>query len=342
MDVRHVYGPVPSRRLGLSLGISPIPRKTCNYSCTYCQLGRTDRLTNTREMFFPLADIVAEFEAALQAPGQIDAVTIVGEGEPTLFAGLGELIVELQARTDRPVAVITNGALLYDPRVREELGHADIVLPSMDAWDEPSFRQINRPHGRLRWAEVHEGLRTFSHEFAGELWLEIMLLRGVNDDDAALRRYVELLRGLRYARLYLNAPIRPPAEAEVEAVDHRGMAHAAETLGGTPIDLLASVGFRSQIPDDHEAILSIIGRHPMNQFEIGSFLADRGCADPTELLNRLARNRDVAVVRYRGIDTYRLRPRPGHAGGRTRAPETAQESSVSMSRAPGTQSIEGM
>lgn len=312
--VQHVYGPVPSRRLGLSLGISPIPKKACNYSCIYCQLGRTDRLTNTRELFYPVADIVAEFEEALRGPGRIDAVTIVGEGEPTLYAGLGELIAELNTRTDRPVAVITNGALLCDPQVRDELANADIVLPSMDAWDEASFSRINRPHRRLRWPEVHEGLRTFSREYAGELWLEIMLMKGVNDDDESLRRYADLLRDLRYDRLYLNTPVRPPAEPEVEAVDHETMARATEALGGTSIDLLASVGFRSRVADDHEALLGIIRRHPMNQFEIESFLAARGRTDPAAALERLARDPEVAVVHYRGIDTYRLRPHPGRHG----------------------------
>ncbi len=311
-NAQHVYGPVPSRRLGLSLGISPIPKKTCNYSCIYCQLGRTDRLTNTRELFQPVSDILGEFEEAIAGPGRIDAVTIVGEGEPTLYAGLGELIVELNARTDLPVAVITNGALLCDPQVRDELAGADIVLPSMDAWDEASFRRINRPHRSLRWSEVHEGLRTFSREYTGELWLEIMLMRGVNDDDAALRRYSDLLEDLRYERLYLNTPVRPPAESEVEAVDHETMARAATMLGGTSIDLLASVGFRSQIADDHDALLSIIRRHPMNSFEIESFLAGRGTSDPAAALERLAREPEVMVLHYRGIDTYRLRPHPGH------------------------------
>ncbi|MGM0386037.1 MAG: radical SAM protein [Actinomycetota bacterium] len=312
--VQHVYGPVPSRRLGLSLGISPIPKKTCNYSCVYCQLGRTDRLTNDRQWFYRVADIVAEFEAAMRASGRIDAITVVGEGEPTLFAGLGELITELRARTDRPVAVITNGALLCDPQVRHELANADIVLPSMDAWDEASFRQINRPHRRLHWPEIHEGLRNFSREYAGELWLEIMLMKGVNDDDESLRRYADLLRDLRYDRLYLNTPVRPPAEPEVEAVDHETMARAAEALGGTSIDLLASVGFRSRVADDHEALLGIIKRHPMNQFEIESFLVGRGNTDPAAALERLARDPEVAVVHYRGIDTYRLRPHPGSHG----------------------------
>lgn len=312
--MRFVYGPVPSRRLGLSLGVSPIPPKVCNYSCVYCQLGRTDRLTATRAMFFPVADIVREFAAALPEAGRLDAVTIVGEGEPTLYSGLGELIGQIGARADTPLAVITNGALLSDPQVRAELAGADIVLPSMDAWDEESFRRINRPHGRLRWADVHAGLLAFSHEYPGQLWLEIMLMRGVNDDDASLRRYARLLREVRYDRLYLNTPVRPPAEPEVQAVDHQTMARAAEALGATSIDLLASEGFRSEIADDYDAVLSIIRRHPMNAFERQAFLGVRGVGDSAALLERLSGDPAIERVHYRGIDTFRLRPRPGGAG----------------------------
>lgn len=146
VKLQYVYGPVPSRRLGLSLGISPIPQKTCNYSCIYCQLGRTSRLTNTRQWFFPLPDIVQELQWVLRRRLTCDAVTIVGEGEPTLYAGLGRLIDAVHAVVDKPVAVITNGALLFEPQLQAELARADIVLPTLDAYNEALFRKIHRPH----------------------------------------------------------------------------------------------------------------------------------------------------------------------------------------------------
>jgi len=144
-NMKYVYGPVPSRRLGISLGISPIPKKTCNYSCIYCQLGRTDIMTNTRKMFFPVQKIMSEFNEVLKKRIFFDVITIVGEGEPTLYLGLGELISEIKGKTDKPVALITNGALLYDRDLRREAAKADIVLPTLDAYDEASFRKINRP-----------------------------------------------------------------------------------------------------------------------------------------------------------------------------------------------------
>lgn len=124
-DHKCVYGPVPSRRLGESPSISPIPKKACNYSCIYCQLGRTDRMTNTRSEFFPLQQIVDEFRTALACGASFDAVTLVGEREPTLYSRIGELITEMKKFTEKPVAVITNGALLYEKSLREELSHAD-------------------------------------------------------------------------------------------------------------------------------------------------------------------------------------------------------------------------
>lgn len=305
--MRYIYGPVPSRRLGMSLGISPIPQKTCNYSCLYCQLGRTSHMTNARQNFFPLEEILLEFDDFLKKQVKFDVVTIVGEGEPTLYSGLGGLIAGIKEKTDVPVAVITNGALLYDPQVRSELSQADIVLPTLDAYDEASFRAINRPHGSLRFEDVKEGLVTFSREFEGQLWIEIMLMEGINDDDESLGKYAALLGGLRYDRLYLNTPVRPPAEPEVRPLSSEKMKRALQLLGGTAIDLLVSGDFHSDIKDDYQAVLSIIKRHPMNQHEIEDFLASRGNKDYSQLLERLKKDDRVEVISYKGYDTYRLK-----------------------------------
>lgn len=305
--MKYVYGPVPSRRLGISLGISPIPKKVCNYSCIYCQLGRTDRMTNTRQMFFTVKAIMDEFDEVLRKNIKFDVVTIVGEGEPTLYLGLGELISEIQKKTDKPVAVITNGALFYDVKLRSELYQADIVLPTLDAYDDESFKEINRPHGTIAFKKVNDGLKAFSDEFQGQLWIELMLIDGINDDDESLRKYSEALKHLNYDKLYINTPVRPPAESYVMAVDHEKLNHVVDILGGISIDLLDSLGFHSEIKDDYEAILSIIKRHPMNQYEIESFLKARRNENYDELLIRLKRDDSVAAIEYKGYDTYRLK-----------------------------------
>ncbi|HRX25798.1 MAG TPA: radical SAM protein [Aminivibrio sp.] len=306
-DHKCVYGPVPSRRLGESLGISPIPKKTCNYSCIYCQLGRTDRMTNRRSEFFPLQEIVDEFRTALTCGASFDAVTLVGEGEPTLYSRIGDLITEMKKYTEKPVAVITNGALLYEKSLREELSHADIVLPSLDACDERTFRTINRPWTGLTFEKCFRGLAGFSREYTGELWIETMVIDGINDDDESLHRMKDLLKEVRYSRLYINTPVRPPAEENVRPVPPETMDRAVRILGGISIDQLVSVGFFSSEKDDYNAVLGIIRRHPMNQFEIGTFLKTRGNAEAEKVLSRLNEDPAVQGVEYKGFVTYRLR-----------------------------------
>ena len=307
IDMKYIYGPVPSRRLGISLGISPIPKKTCNYSCIYCQLGKTDHLINARKMFFSVKEIIDEFEKSLENNVEFDVVTIVGEGEPTLYLGIGDLISEIQKRTDKPVAVITNGALLYDPDVQLELSKADIVLPSMDAYDDASYKKINRPHGTLKFNDVYRGLKIFSERYRGQSWLEIMLIEGINADDAALAKFSTLLANIKFAKLYLNTVVRPPVESFVKAIDHEKMNHAVRVLGGVSIDLLNSEeGFHSEIIDHYAALMSIIKRHPMNQYEIECFMKSRGCSDIDAIFNDLQRDDKVTSINYKGYNTYRL------------------------------------
>lgn len=305
--MNYVYGPVPSRRLGLSLGVSPIPKKTCNYSCTYCQLGRTDHLSNTRKMFYPVLDIIEQLETNLAKITDFDVVTIVGEGEPTLYLGLGELIEQIKLRTDKPVAVITNGALVYDPEVRADLGRADIVLLSIDAYDEATFHGINRPLGTLKYTDVYSGLMEFAKHYQGQLWLEIMLMDAINDSNEALAKFKSLLKDIPYHRLYLNTPVRPPAEANINTISPERMEYAVDLLGGISIDLLESQGFYSEISDHYAAIMSIIRRHPMNQFEIEGFLKSRGSDDPQKVISALENDTQIDAINYKGFTTFRLK-----------------------------------
>ncbi len=302
---KFVFGPVPSRRMGSSLGISPIPDNTCNYACIYCQLGRTKHMTNRRREFFPLKAILEEFKQYNEA--NYDVVTVVGEGEPTLYSRLGDLLIELKKLTAKPLAVVTNGALLGSEEVKRDLMHADIVLPSIDAYDEVLFKKINRPHGTLDYNSVYDGLVDFSKRYQGQLFLEIMLLSGVNDDEQSLSRFAEVLDKIRYDRLYINTPVRPPAESNVVACDRETIERAVQFLGGISIDMLAEGSFSSDIADDYEAVLSIIGRHPMNQFELSSFASGRAHCDVAQLIERLKADDAVVKAEYKGYLTYRLK-----------------------------------
>ena len=307
INPKYVFGPVPSRRLGRSLGISPIPKKTCNYSCIYCQLGRTNKMTNERKEFFPLEDILKEAESYLKNTDSYDVVSLVGEGEPTLYSRLGELIEGIKKLTDKPVAVITNGALLYDEDVRNDLCKADIVLPSLDSFSEETFRKIDRAWGLLHYEKVFDGLIKFTHQFQGKIFMEIMLMDGINDSKEDILKFKEALSHLKYDRVYINTPVRPPAEERAKISSPEAIAFAVDTLGGISIDSLTTGSFSSEITDDYEAILSIIGRHPMNQFEIRGFLDSRKNPDPDKILAFLGKDEKVVPEEYKGYITYRLK-----------------------------------
>ncbi len=226
---RHVYGPVPSRRLGRSLGVDLVPFKVCSYDCVYCQLGRTTRKTTERREWVPLDEVLAELRERLSAGPPCDFVGLAGSGEPTLHSRIGEAIRAIQAMTEVPVAVLTNGSLLFREEVRRDLLEADVVMPSLDAGDERLFGWVNRPADEIGFAEMVEGLVTFTREFPGEVWLEILLLQGVTEAPSQVARLVELVKRIAPARVQLNAVARPPAELFAKAVPEARL-HAIASL----------------------------------------------------------------------------------------------------------------
>ncbi len=209
----YVYGPVPSRRLGLSLGLNIIPKKTCTLNCIYCQCGRTTNLTLARRSFYPIDEILKEVRTAV-AEHRIDYLTFSGEGEPTLNKDIGKLIRLLKAEFKIPVAVITNSTLLFDPKVRHDLYRADLVVPSLDAADQKTFHRINRSHPDLKVEKIVQGLKTFRRYYKGKLWLEIMLVKGVNDSPEHLMKLRRLAYEIKPDRVHLNTVVRPPAEKD--------------------------------------------------------------------------------------------------------------------------------
>lgn len=211
-DERYVYGPVSSRRLGRSLGIDLVPFKTCSFDCVYCQLGRTTRKTLERREYVPAERIFADLEKKLSSVSEFDYVGIAGSGEPTLHAGLGEIIRGIKQRTDKPVAVLTNGSLLGDRRVQDDLRGADVVMPSLDAGDARLFGYVNRPHPELDFGRVVDGLIEFRALFRKPFWLEVFLLSGVTGLREEVEKIAALCRRIRPDRIQLNTVARPPAE----------------------------------------------------------------------------------------------------------------------------------
>jgi wyosine [tRNA(Phe)-imidazoG37] synthetase (radical SAM superfamily) len=231
--MKYLFGPVYSRRLGHSLGIDLLPPKICSLNCVYCEVGPTTDLTCERKEYVPTEEILKEIDQVLAqgAAGRpIDVFTLTAMGEPTLHTGLGEIIAYLKKKTDKPVAVLTNGTLFFDPKVRAELSAADIVIPSLDAARQESFERVNQPAFAVNLEQVLEGLALFSREFRGEVWLEILLVRDMNDSLEDLVALQQAVRKIHPARIQLNTVARPPMDGRARPVTREVMELAASML----------------------------------------------------------------------------------------------------------------
>lgn len=302
--MKYVFGPVPSRRLGRSLGIDPVPLKSCNWNCVYCQLGRTVPLVGERGELAPAAEIVQEVHAALQAhrPGEIDWITLVGSGEPTLNDRLGWMIRKVKAMTDTPVAVITNGSLLYRADVREELRAADAVLPSLDAGTSSLYCAINRPHPWFTFDRLLDGLESFRREYAGKLWIEVMLVKDLNDGEAALEGIAAILSRIHPDEVHLSLPLRPPAEPWVEPADQFGLERAESILGAVS-RILPPIPKGTELSgsdDLVEAIIGVISRHPMEEGDLLETLGRYAPAEIRDVLSKLGTSGRAQVVTRSG------------------------------------------
>lgn len=306
--MKFIYGPVPSRRLGQSLGIDPVPLKTCNWNCVYCQLGRSRPMVYERKDFFPPEEILAEVKQAISShkPGEIDWVTFVGSGETTLYASIGRLIREVKMLTKLPVAVITNGSLLYLPKIRQELSLADAVLPSLDAGNSKLFQEINRPHPATSFAQLHDGLIRFRKEYQGKIWVEVMLIRGLNDSEDALRNIAAALEKIKPDEVHIVQPTRPAAETWVKPPDTEGLLRARAILGDTARVVLPPSGAfdLSGAETLVEAIVGIITRHPMRENELAKTLQSWSPEEVAETLATLAESDQAQIVERYGIQFW--------------------------------------
>ena len=274
--MKYVFGPVSSKRLGQSLGVDLLPPKSCTWNCIYCQLGKTRKFVAERQEFFPREEILDEIRQALALNKNLDWITFVGSGETMLYKGIGWLVAEVKKLTNTPVAVITNGSLLSLPEVREELLQADAVLPSLNAGSEALHDQICQPASGLTFQQHVEGLVTFRSEYKGRLWIEVMLLGGINDTDAALNDLANVLVKINPDMVHLVLPTRPAPEQEIRLPSDERLEQAIAILSKVTAvvsPLKGNMDLRNA-PDMLEAITAIVSRHPVQQRELQKAVAD--------------------------------------------------------------------
>ena len=239
----YIFGPVQSRRLGRSLGIDLFSKKICNLNCVYCEVGPTLSPMCRRSAYSPVRLICEEIDEWRADPRRLasaDVLTVTAKGEPTLHSGLGEILAHLKVEADKPVAVLTNGTTLTDETVRRDLMAADLVVPSFDAARSEGFARVDRPAAHLELAAIIDGLAIFSREFSGKIWLEILLVRGMNDASEDIAALVTAIRRMRIDRIQLNTVVRPPAEAWACPVSRERLSAVAGQLHrelGLPVDL---------------------------------------------------------------------------------------------------------
>ncbi len=266
----YTYGPVPSRRLGLSLGVDIVRPKICTLDCVYCQLGRTTVSSTTRGDFVEIETVLAEIKAKLEAGLKTDYITLGGSGEPTLNSRLGDLIDGIRRLTDTPVAILTNGTLFYRDDVRAECAKADVVAPSLDAGDAAVFQAVNRPNPDITIEKLVAGLEQFRKEFRGEIWLEVFLITGMNTDAEQIEKIKRLIQRIQPDKVHLNTAVRPVAEPDVRAVPREVLDRIARQIGGVcEVIGEAPAGLRDRHETRGEAdVISVLKRRPCTMEDI--------------------------------------------------------------------------
>lgn len=259
----YLFGPVPSRRLGRSLGVDLIPFKTCTMNCRFCQLGDSTCALSERAEYVSISDVLAELVQWNERDGRADHITLAGSGEPTLHTGFGEVLRWIKNNTSIASVLLSNGSLFHLPEVRAAAALADKVKVTLSAWDEASFQQIHRPAQGITFEHLVEGERAFRQEYSGELSLEVFILDGVNSKVADVRKIAALAETIKPDRIDLNTAVRPPADSGVKAVSPTQLAELADILG-PKAEVTASFKKQASPVQDvaPETLLGLIQRHP--------------------------------------------------------------------------------
>jgi len=302
--VKYIFGPVPSRRLGLSLGVDLIPPKTCSYDCLYCQIGKTTCKAIEPSAYVPVEAVIAELDETL-AKVQPDYVTFSGSGEPTLHAGLGQLIAYVKERTRAKVAVLTNGSLLYRPEVRERLLQADMVMPTLSTVREETYRAIHQPHEHLNVAGLLSGLKSLRKTFRGQLFIEVMLLAGFNDRDEEIEALRQGVLEIAPDRVQLNTVVRPPANAKAIPLDRKKLEYIKRVFGECA-EIIATAPIKEK---QHfqgtlsAAVLEMARRRPVTVEDVAGAL-DAPLLEVDKTVKALVHNGKLRLQTHMGKDYY--------------------------------------
>lgn len=299
---QYLFGPVPSRRFGRSLGIDLTPFKTCSLDCVFCQLGRTTISTAEPQEFVSLPVVLSELDDWLKTDGKADVITFSGSGEPTLYARLGEIIDWLHQHTEIPILLLTNGSLLHLPAVREAAARADRVKISLSAWDQASFEAINRPNPTISFAQLIDGERRFCEAFTGQLFLEVFLLWGMNSSQAEVQKIAALAKQIRADHIHLNTAIRPPAEAFAVALPQEKMTAFCELFSprAEVIAEFSATGVDFQANEN--TIAALLHRRPCTSAQIAAVF-DMHPNEVAKYLGKLQGRHIIQATRH-GKDIY--------------------------------------
>jgi wyosine [tRNA(Phe)-imidazoG37] synthetase (radical SAM superfamily) len=270
---KHIFGPVPSRRLGRSLGVDLSPYKTCSQDCVFCQLGRTTNKTVTREEYVPIGEVLDELGEWLKRDGKADHITLSGSGEPTLHSRFVEVLRFVRKNSSIKAVLLTNGSLFHLPEVRRAASQAHIVKASLSAWDQASYGWVNRPHPDLDFKQLIEGQKAFRNEFKGQIWLEVFLVVGMNSIPSDVTKIAALADLLKPDRIHLNTAVRPPAEDFVAPLSRERLASLCN-LFQPPAEVIAEYEAKGgvEVEANEEKIISMLQRRPCTAEDVaGAF-----------------------------------------------------------------------
>jgi len=305
---QYLFGPVPSRRLGRSLGVDIIPFKTCTQNCIYCQLGKDAQQTIERKEYVPIDAVLNELKRKIAAGLETDVVTISGSGEPTLNSGLGKLIDGIKQLVNAPVVVITNGTLLSRADVRADCAKADIVMPSLDAGDMAAFKAMNHPHPDIDYNTFVEGLCRFRQEFKGPYWLEVFFCEGINTDSDAIDKIKRQICRIKPDKIQLNTSVRPTTHNEAARVSREKLEEIAKLIGG-PVEVIANFSKQIQskeLDSDKAVILDMLRRRPCSLDDICNGLGlNRNVVQ--KLIQQLLDASDIFIEAKKETQYYKTR-----------------------------------